>query len=114
VGGPGRWRRRQAAIGGHRPVVRTPLVSGYRGRPPRPGLAHAERGNPVGVRVFGPGRPIVRGAELLGGNRMLNKRMPTAERQRDSRPWCCLLLMAGRWGTGRIPALVAGLERALT
>jgi hypothetical protein len=47
----------------------------------------AERGNPVEVRarpvgVFG--RPTVRRAELLGGNRMTEKRMPVAERQREA------------------------------
>jgi hypothetical protein len=35
---------------------------------------------------FESGRPIVRGAEAPGGNRMSKKRMPMAERQRDSRP----------------------------
>ena len=36
-----------------------------------------------------PGRPIVRGAELRRRDRMPNKRMPAAERQRDSRRTGC-------------------------
>jgi hypothetical protein len=31
-----------------------------------------------------PGRPTVRRAEFLGGNRMTEKRMPAAERQRET------------------------------
>ena len=78
----------EAASGGRETssVVWTPLVPGYRGRPTRSCLVCVERGNPVGVRAVRSGRPIVRGAELLGGNRMPNKRMPMAERRRDSRP----------------------------
>jgi hypothetical protein len=45
---------------------------GQRGRPTRTHLARVERGNPVEVRspVRGFGRPTVREAEFLGGNRM--------------------------------------------
>ena len=82
AGGPPQQCGGPTRTGGHRPVVRTPLVSGYRGRPPRSYLVCVERGNPVGSGLRA-GRPIVRGAESLGGNRMLKKRMPMAERQRD-------------------------------
>jgi hypothetical protein len=40
----------------------------------------AERGNPVWVRFLGTGKPTVRRAQFLGGNRMTEKRMPAAER----------------------------------
>jgi N-terminal domain of reverse transcriptase len=61
-----------------------------------------------------PGRPTARRAEFLGGERMTEKRMPAAERRRETGtgwsppPW--------RWSriTGRIPGMVPGLERALT
>src|SRR3954470_13129943 len=50
-----------------------------------------------------PGRSIVRAAELSGGNRMPNKRMPVGESRQEnhndrghSSKWCC-------WITGRIP-----------
>jgi hypothetical protein len=43
----------------------------------------AERGNPVEVRTLS-GKPTVRGAQFLGGNRMAEKRMPAAERQRET------------------------------
>lgn len=62
VARPGRWQRRQAATGNYWLVVWTPLASGYRGRPPRSYLVCVERGNPVVVRAFESGRPIVRGA----------------------------------------------------
>jgi hypothetical protein len=34
---------------------------------------------------FVAGRPTVRGAELLGGDRMTEKRMPVAERQQETK-----------------------------
>ena len=43
----------------------------------------AERGNPVGVRPLA-GKPTVRRAQLPGGYRMTEKRMPVAERQRET------------------------------
>ena len=36
------------------PVVWTPSFPGYRRHPPRPGLVHVERGNPVLVRRVWP------------------------------------------------------------
>lgn len=42
---------------------------GYRRHPPRPGLTHVERGNPVLIRAFSGGL-TVRKAEHGGGNRM--------------------------------------------
>jgi len=44
----------------------------------------AERGNPVEVRIPGSGKPTARRAQLLGGNRMTEKRMPVAERQQET------------------------------
>jgi hypothetical protein len=60
------------------------LSSGYRGHPPRSQLVRAERGNPVWVRFLGTGKPTVRRAQFLGGNRMTEKRMPAAERQQET------------------------------
>ena len=62
------------------------MSPGFRGRPRRSLLVCAERGNPVVVRarlgVFG--KPTVRRAQLPGGNRMTEKRMPAAERQQET------------------------------
>ena len=61
---------------------------GTEGTQPQPGLARAEHGNPVRVRRCGfvpvAGKPTVREAEVLGGNRMPKKRMPVAERQQET------------------------------
>ena len=46
-------------------------------------LVRAERGNPVEVRPLA-GKPTVRRAQLLGGNRMTEKRTPVAERQQET------------------------------
>ena len=59
------------------------MSPGFRGRPRRSQLVRAERGNPVGVRPWA-GKPTVRGAQLPGGYRMAEKRMPVAERQRET------------------------------
>lgn len=49
----------------------TPRFPGYRRRPPQSDLIRVQRGNPVEVRasVTASGRPTVRNAQLLGGNR---------------------------------------------
>jgi hypothetical protein len=39
---------------------------------------------PVGVRAIVPGKPTVRKAQPPGGNRMTKKRMPAAERRRET------------------------------
>jgi hypothetical protein len=39
---------------------------------------------PSGSGPFGAGKPTVRKAQLPGGNRMTKKRMPAAERQRET------------------------------
>jgi hypothetical protein len=53
---------------------------------PQPGLMRAVCGNPVRVRcIIGCiGKPTVRRAQFLGGNRMPKKRMPVAEKQQES------------------------------
>ncbi len=59
------------------------------------------------------GKPTVRRAESLGGNRMPKKRMPVAERRRETRTsWS--LSTRPFWITGRIPGLVPGCESRLT
>jgi hypothetical protein len=60
------------------------LSPGSRGRPPRSQLVCAERGNPVRGPNLGFGKPTARRAQLPGGNRMAEKRMPVAERQRET------------------------------
>ncbi len=68
-------------------AVGTPSPPGYRGHPTRPYLMRVERGNPVRVRrrcLGGAGQPTVRGAQSPGGSRTPKKRMPVAERQRES------------------------------
>jgi len=60
-----------------------------------------------------PGKPTVRKAQVPGGNRVTEKRMPVAERQQETGTWWLAL----RWPcriTGRIPGRVPGPERALT
>src|SRR5438132_1202156 len=63
---------------------RAPPSSGHRGHPPRAQLVRAERGNPVAVRLLGVGKPTVRKAQFLGGNRMIEKQMPAAETQQET------------------------------
>jgi hypothetical protein len=63
----------------------------------------AERGNPVEVRPLA-GKPTVRRAQLLGGNRMTEKRTLVAERQQETAIGCqpLQLVAAGNWpDTGR-------------
>jgi hypothetical protein len=68
VQGPAAVRRQ--ALAGYCGLARTaPPSPGYRGHPIRPGLADAERGNPVRSGGSTAGRPTVRKAELRGGNR---------------------------------------------
>ena len=52
---------------------------------PQPFLSRAEHGNHRQVRCVSAGRPTVREAESRGGNRMPKKRMPAAERRRETR-----------------------------
>src|SRR6266542_1523453 len=50
------------------------IAPGSRRRTPRLGLMRGQRGNPVEVRPEAvAGRPSVSGAELLGGNRMVQQ-----------------------------------------
>ena len=51
-----------------------------------------------------PGRPTVRRAEVPGGNRMPNKRMPVAERRQEPRGIMAGTFTGRRGITGRIPA----------
>jgi len=60
------------------------LSPGSGGHPTRSLLVCAERGNPVGVRTLGFGKPTVRRAQPPGGHRMTEKRTPVAERQREA------------------------------
>jgi len=43
-----------------------------------------ERDNPVGVRLFGAGKPTARKAQSPSGNRMTKKPTPVAERQQET------------------------------
>jgi hypothetical protein len=61
-----------------------------------------------------PGKPTVRKAQLLGGNRMAEKRMPAAERQRETETRLTDSSRWSSWITGRIRTLVVRPERALT
>jgi hypothetical protein len=93
---------------------------GIEGARPGPGLMRAERVNPA----MGPwrwrgyawrcGRPTVRGAEFPWRDRVLIKRMPAAEKQREDRAVGPGTPPEGRWVTGRIAGLVLVSERALT
>ena len=82
----------------------------------QPGRSSCVRnvGTPSGSGPFGSGKPTARRAQLLGGNRMTEKRTPVAERQRETGT-----SMAGPSSrpsriTGRIPGLVPGRESVLT
>ncbi len=94
------------------PVAGTPLASGFRERPPRSCLACVERGNPVGVRALGSGRPIARGAESLGGTGCPRSecRWPKGSGTRDKWP----LLQAVVTGNRPDAGLATGPGRALT
>jgi hypothetical protein len=72
-----------------------------------------ERGNPVGVRLFGSGKPTARNAQLPSGNRMTKKRAPVAERQQETEAsWLAPPpVVSHNWpDTGLVP----GPERVLT
>ena len=56
------------------------------------------------------GKPTVRRAQLPGGNRMTEKRMPVAERQRETTTEMAGPSAGGSWITGRIPGRVPGRE----
>ena len=75
------------------------MSSGHRGRPTRSQLVRAERGNPVrgpDPLVGVSGKPTARRAQLPGGNRMTEKRMPAAERQRETKTMMPVLQPGGR------------------
>jgi N-terminal domain of reverse transcriptase len=76
-------------------------------------LVRAKHGNPVWVRPLA-GKPTVRRAQFLGGQRMTEKRMPAAERQRETMRVRPAPPVWSSWITGRIPGLVPGRESGLT
>lgn len=76
----GSGRRRPGHLTGR---VNT-AAPGYRRHPPRSGLAHVERGNPVPVRTCWSGGPTVRKADLRAGTGWPKKPMPVAERQQET------------------------------
>ncbi len=94
---------RQAAVADTSTTVWTPLSPGYRGHP-TPAVSCAcgtwkPRQGPVcfGDELVRAGKPTVREAQFPGGNRMPKKRMPVAERRREtSMAWP--LLQAGGAG----------------
>jgi hypothetical protein len=61
-----------------------------------------------------PGKPTGRKAQLRGGNRMAEKRMPVAERQRETETRLTDSSSRSSWITGRIRTRVVRPERALT
>ena len=63
-------------------LVRDTKTPEYRERPPRLHLTNAERGNPAVIRK--PGMPTVREAHAAAGTGCPEKRMPAAERQRET------------------------------
>jgi hypothetical protein len=100
TGGQGPVAERRQALAGYCGLARTaPPFPGYRGHPTRPGLADAERGNPVMVPALGPGRPTVREADRRGGNRKVQE--ANAGRRKA----------AG--GGGSVPVLSAGASAEL-
>jgi hypothetical protein len=97
----GRWEA--AGGGGSAPIGRVDTtVPGQRRHPPRPCLDRAERGNPVVVRTgkIMSGSPTVRKDQLPGGYRVLKKRMPAAETQRE----CQTRQTTSPWGRVGEPA----------
>jgi hypothetical protein len=60
------------------------------------------------------GKPTVRRAQFLGGYRMTKKRMPVAERRRETAVGLISSSSWWPWITGRIRTLVVRPERALT
>jgi hypothetical protein len=102
------------------------MASGHRcsrgteGARPGPGLMRAERVNPA----MGPwrwrgyawrcGRPTVRGAEFPWRDRVLIKRMPAAEKQREDRGRRAGYSPGGPLGNRPDSGLVPVSERALT
>src|SRR6266542_3155614 len=65
--------RRQAPAGRTWPAGSAPPPPGFRGRPPRPHLPHAERENPDGVRRVPAGKPTVREAASASGSRITGR-----------------------------------------
>jgi hypothetical protein len=56
---------------------------------------------PSGSTTAGGGKPTVRKAQLLGGNRMPKKRMPAAERKREGGEHDDRILQPGRFSYNR-------------
>ncbi len=75
----------------------------------RNAVTPSRSGAPSGVS----GKPTARGAQLLGGNRMTEKRMPAAERRRETGTARLALRRSSRI-TGRIRDVVPGRESVLT
>jgi len=91
-------------------VVDIPRPCGHR-RPrgiadtqPQLGLTRVEHGKPDRVRhALCAGKPTVRKAESLGGNRMPKKRRPVGRKATGNQDGRCCSFRRQDWITGRIP-----------
>src|SRR6266536_2023331 len=95
--------RRQAPAGRTWPAGSAPPPPGFRGRPPRPHLPHAERENPDGVRRVPAGKPTVREAESPSGRRKAREanaggREAAGNREPDAGPSASGSRITGRIG----------------
>src|SRR6266568_5721402 len=95
--------RRQAPAGRTWPAGSAPPPPGFRGRPPRPHLPHAERENPDGVRRVPAGKPTVREAESPSGRRKAREanaggRKAAGNREPDAGPSASGSRITGRIG----------------
>jgi hypothetical protein len=72
--------------------------------PPQLGLTRVEHGNPDRVRCAQhTGKPTVRKAQSLGGNRMPKKRMPVGRKATGNQDGKGCSFRRRDWITGRIP-----------
>ena len=106
--------KRQAPSGQAIRFGMSTAVPGVEETPNPSQLVCAERGNPIAVRPVWAGKPTVRRAQFLGGDRMAKKANAGSRKTAGNRD-----IMAGAFSqpsriTSRIRALVARLERALT
>ena len=106
-------RFRQVAPAARDTGVRTPPFPGERRHPARPYLEGVEHGNPVVRRVRSVGTPV-RGADVCGGNRMVQEAKARTSKDAGKRAVRGCSSCGRRAITTWIPDCVSGRESGLT